>query len=76
MATVHHRPGKHSGAHPDPLVDALLAAIPAQRELPRHDQVTADDRTIEALRAGRCIDADDPVIRSLARWRASIVEGT
>ena len=31
MATVHHRSGKQSGARPDPLVDALLAAIPAQR---------------------------------------------
>jgi hypothetical protein len=76
MATVHHRPGKQSGARPDPLVDALLAALPNQRELRRHDQVTVDDRSIEALRAGRGIDADDPVIRSLARWRASIVEGT
>lgn len=76
MAAVHHRPGQQSGARPDPLVDALLAALPAQRDLPRHDQVTIDDRSIEALRAGRGADADDPVIRSLARWRASIVKGT
>jgi hypothetical protein len=76
MATVHHRPGKQSGARPDPLVDALLAAMPNRRGLLHHDQVTADDRAIEALRAGRGTDADDPVIRSLARWRASIVEGT
>jgi hypothetical protein len=55
---------------------SLTDAIPAQRDPPSHDQVAADDRWVELLRAGRGTDADDPVIRSLARWRATIVEGT
>ena len=76
MPAVHDRPERRSGARPEPLADALVAAIPVQRERPRHDQVMRDDRWIEALRAGGALDADDPVIRSLARWRASIVEGT
>jgi predicted protein tyrosine phosphatase len=54
----------------------ISAAIPAQRGRPSHDQVAADDRSVELLRAGRGADADDPVIRELARWRAAIVEGT
>jgi hypothetical protein len=76
MPAVHDRPEERSGAAPAPLADALLAAIPAQRDRPAHDQVTSDDRYVEELRAGRALDADDPVIRCLARWRASIVEGT
>ena len=39
-------------------------------------KVAADDRLVEQLRAGRGEDADDPVVRALARWRAGIVEGT
>jgi hypothetical protein len=76
MPAVHDRPEGRSGARRSPLVDALLAAIPAQRDRPGHEQVIADDHCIEALRAGHGTDAADPVIRSLARWRASIVEGT
>jgi hypothetical protein len=76
MSAVHDHPERRSGARRDPLVDALLAAIPVQRNRAGHDQVSADDRDIERLRAGRGTDANDPVIRSLARWRASIVEGT
>jgi predicted protein tyrosine phosphatase len=73
---VHDRRERCSGAQPEPLADALIAAIPAQRDRPAHDQVTADDHWIEELRAGRAQDADDPVIRELARWRAAVVEGT
>jgi hypothetical protein len=76
MSAVHDHSERRSGARRDPLVDALLAAIPLQRDRVGHDQVNADDRSIEWLRAGRGTDATDPVIRSLARWRASIVEGT
>jgi hypothetical protein len=54
----------------------LTDAIPTQRGHPSPDQVVDDDRWVELLRAGRGCDADDPVIRSLARWRAAIVEGT
>jgi hypothetical protein len=67
---------KRLDQHPSKLAAALAAAIPAQRDHPVHDQVAADDRWVEALRAGRALDAQDPVIRSLARWRATIVEGT
>jgi hypothetical protein len=76
MAAVQNPPGRRSGARRNPLVDALLAAVAVRRDRVVHDQVSADDRNIEWLRAGRGTDADDPVIRSLARWRASIVEGT
>lgn len=76
MPAVHNPPERRSGARPAPLADALLAALPTQRDRAGHDEVNADDRSIEALRAGRGTDADDPVIRSLARWRASILEGT
>jgi hypothetical protein len=51
-------------------------AIPIQRDAAWHDRVTADDRLVELLRHGLGDDVDDPVIRSLARWRARIVEGT
>ena len=51
-------------------------AIPIQRDAAWHDRVTADDRWVELLRSGHGDDSDDPVIRSLARWRARIVEGT
>ena len=51
-------------------------AIPIQRDAAWHDRVTADDRLVEMLRHDRGDEADDPVIRSLARWRAAIVEGT
>ncbi|MCO1655263.1 hypothetical protein [Pseudonocardia humida] len=76
MPAVHGRPEQHSGAPSRPLADALIAAIPAQRDRPTHEQVMRDDRLVEALRSGEALDADDPVIRGLARWRASIVEGT
>jgi hypothetical protein len=55
---------------------ARAADIPVQRRHPTHDQVAADDRLVEQLRAGRGTDDDDPVVRALARWRASIVRGT
>ena len=67
---------KRPDQHPSKLAAALAAAIPAQRDRRVHDQVAADDRWVEALRAGGADDAHDPVIRSLARWRASIVDGT
>jgi len=54
----------------------LSSAIPAQRGRPSHDRVAADDRSVELLRAGRGAESDDPVIRRLARWRDSLVEGT
>ena len=63
-----------SDQHPRPLV----AVIPAQRgrSCHDHDQVAADDRWVEELRAGRGQAADDPLIRALAQWRTRLVEGT
>jgi hypothetical protein len=54
----------------------LPAAIPAQRARPSHDQVAADDRLVELLRTGGGAESDDPVVRRLARWRETLVEGT
>ncbi len=68
MPAVNHR----SDQQPRALTDA----IPAQRGAPSPDQVAADDRWVELLRADRGGDSDDPVVRSLARWRATIVRGT
>lgn len=68
MPTVNHRS--------DQQPSTPSVAIPAQRRHPAHDQVAADDRLVEQLRAGHGEDADDPVVRALARWRAGIVEGT
>jgi hypothetical protein len=68
VPAVNHR----SDQQPRPLTDT----IPTQRGGPSPDQVAADDRWVELLRAGRGGDADDPAVRSLARWRAALVEGT
>jgi hypothetical protein len=51
----------------------LSGAIPAQRARPSHDQVAADDRSVELLRAGRGAESDDPVVRWLARWREDVL---
>jgi hypothetical protein len=62
--------------HRDQQPRPLSELIPSQRGPSSHDQVAADDRSVELLRAGRGEEADDPVVRWLARWRAAIVEGT
>jgi hypothetical protein len=69
-----HEPRKRLDQHPSKLAAALLAVNPAQRDRRGHDQM-ATGRRVEALRDGRADDAQDPVIRSLARWRAAIVDG-
>jgi hypothetical protein len=80
MPAVQHRAQQHSrpdARHdPAPEADVPASAIPVQRGHPEHAQVAADDRWVEALRTGGGGDADDPVIRALAQWRARIVEGT